>query len=401
MEDKGATKIVAIGVCVIISVYLIALLVNIIKKPISTFVVEEGKIYKEEYSEGYIIREEHLIDANDSNEGVVAIKSEGEKVAKGEHVYRYCVKNEEEINNQIEDIDRQIQENINGSDEYFSPDIKIINTQIYSKLDDLYESDNLLKINQGKSEINECLTQKIKIRAEESNNATLKSLFNKRGEYEKQLKDGSRYIDAENSGVISYRVDGLEQVLKNDDFSYITEDYLENLNLESGKIIASTTDLGKIVNNFKCNIACILESQEARDIDVGKSIKLRLQDSKEIPAKIVKKEVQPSGKILLVFEVTNSVVDLVKYRKLTFDVIWWSYSGLKIPNSAIKYEGNFAYVIRNRAGLKEKIVVKVLRANEKYSIVENYTYSELKEAGYDMSALSNKKTVSVFDQIEN
>ena len=104
---------------------------------------------------------------------------------------------------------------------------------------------------------------------------------------------------------------------------------------------------------------------------------------------------------MLVFEINDSVVNLIKYRKTSFDVIWWSDSGLKIPNSAIKYEDNFSYVIRNRAGLKEKILVKVLRKNEKYSIVENYSYAELKEAGYDMSKLSNKKSISVYDQIEN
>lgn len=103
----------------------------------------------------------------------------------------------------------------------------------------------------------------------------------------------------------------------------------------------------------------------------------------------------------MVFEINNNVSDLIKYRKTSFDVIWWSNSGLKIPNSSIKYEGNIAYVIRNRSGLKEKIFVKVLRSNEKYSIVENYSYAELKEAGYDTSELKNKKSISVYDQIEN
>ena len=222
-----------------------------------------------------------------------------------------------------------------------------------------------------------------------------------RESYERQLKENSTYVEAENSGVISYRVDGLEQKLKNDDLSYLNESFLNDLHIETGKLIASTNDTGKIVNNFKCNVVCLLNSEEANKCEVGKTIKLRLQDSKEIPAKIVKKELQASGKQLIVFEVTNSVVDLIKYRKISFDVIWWSYSGLKIPNSAIKYEGDFAYVIRNRAGLREKIIVKVLKTNDKYSIVENYTYSELKEAGYDMSTISNKKTISVFDQIEN
>ena len=377
------------------------MLINIFKKPTSTFVVEEGKIYKEEYTEGYIIRDEMLISIPNASNGYVAIKSEGDKVGKGEYIYRYCVDNEEEINKQIAEVDKQIQENIDDDEEYFSADIKLINTQINSKLDSLYEIDDIQKISQGKSEIGNYITKKIKIRAQDSDNETLKSLLKDREEYENQLKDGSTYIEAENSGVISYRVDGLETKLRSDDLSYLSESFLSNLNIESGKIIASTIDSGKIVNNFKCYVACILDSEEARNCEIGKNIKLRLQDSSEIPAKIVDKKEQTSGKQLIVFEVTNSVVDLIKYRKTSFDVIWWSYSGLKIPNSAIKYEGNFAYIIRNRAGLKEKIIVKVLKSNDKYSIVENYTYAELKEAGYDISTLSNRKTISVYDQIEN
>ena len=373
------------------------LLVNIIKKPTATFVVEDGKIYKDEYTSGIIIREENLIDIPNSEDGIVAIKTEGDKVGKGESIYRYCIENEEDINAQISEVDKEIHNNINADDEFFSADIKTVNSQIDTKLDNLYECDDLQKINQGKSEIDSYLTKKIKIRAKDSDDSTLKGLLAKREALENQLKEKSSYVKAEKSGVVSYRVDGLENSINIDE---LNEDKLNNINAETGKIIASSKDSGKIVNNFKCNIACLLDSEEARNCEVGKSIKLRLQDSQEVPAKIVKKEGQASGKQLLVFEITNSVADLIKYRKINFDVIWWSYSGLKIPNSAIKYEGNFAYVIRNRAGLKEKIIVKVLRSNDKYSIVENYTYAGLKEAGYDMSTLSNRKTISIYDQIE-
>ena len=130
-------KVVVIGVCIVISIYLLVLMINIIKKPTSNFVVEEGKIYKEEPAEGYIIREENPIDIPNSSNGIVAIRSEGEKVAKGESIYRYCIENEEEINNNISNIDKQIQELIGNDEEeeYYSADIKIINTQIASKLD--------------------------------------------------------------------------------------------------------------------------------------------------------------------------------------------------------------------------------------------------------------------------
>lgn len=381
--------------------YLIVLLVKLIKKPTETFVVEKGKIYQEEFAEGYIIRNESIINIEDKSKGIVPIKAEGEKVAKGESIYRYCIDNEDEINKKIEEIDLEIQQNFNNDDAYFSTDIKLINNQIDQKLDNLYENNNIQKIIQEKNDINTYLTKKIKIKSENSNNTTLKTLMDKRNSYENQLKDNSKYIQADSSGVISYRIDGLETKLKTDDFSYLNEEFLKELDVQTGQIIASSLEGGKIVDNFRCNIACILKSDEAKNSEVGKSVKLRLQNSEEISAKIVYKSVESDNKILLVFEINDSVVNLIKYRKTSFDVIWWSDSGLKIPNSAIKYEDNFSYVIRNRAGLKEKILVKVLRKNEKYSIVENYSYAELKEAGYDMSKLSNKKSISVYDQIEN
>ncbi len=365
------------------------------------FVVESGKIYQEEFAEGYIIRNEKVVEINNISQKIVPIKSEGEKVAKGESIYRYCIKDEDEINQKIEDIDLKIQENLSDDNIYFSTDIKLINNQISSKLDNLYENNDLQKISQEKSEINSYLTKKMKIKAENSNNETLKDLINKRNSYESQLTDNSEYIKSDSSGVISYKVDGLESILKSDDFSYLSESFLKNLNIQTSQIVASSNDSAKIVDNFQCNIVCILKSDEAKNSEVGKSIKLRLQTSEEIPAKIVYKSEESDDKTLLVFEINNSVSDLIKYRKTSFDVIWWSDSGLKIPNSAIQYDDKFAYVIRNRSGLKEQIYVKVLRSNEKYSIVENYSYAELKEAGFDTSTLKNKKSISVYDQIED
>lgn len=386
---------------IIVCIYLIALLVKLIKKPTETFVVEKGKIYQEEFAEGYVIRDETIINKEETNEKIVPIKSEGEKVANGEAIYRYSTSNEEEINNKIEEIDIEIQKNLSNDDTYFSSDVKLINNQIDKKLDEIYESNNLKNINQDKSEINTYLTKKMKIRAKNSNNETLKKLVNERTSYENQLNNSSRYIMADRSGVISYRIDGLEESLKTGDFSYLNEQYLNSLDIQTGQIVALSNTSSKIVDNFQCDIVCILDSEEARNSEVGKSIKLRLQNSEEVPAKILYKATEKNNKVLLVFETNNDVAELIKYRKTSFDVIWWSDSGLKIPNSAIKYDGNIAYVIRNRSGLKEKILVKILRSNDKYSIVENYSYAELKEAGYDTSGISNKKSISIFDQIEN
>ena len=47
------------------------------------------------------------------------------------------------------------------------------------------------------------------------------------------------------SGVISYRVDGLEETLKASDFSNLNEKSLENFDLKTGKIVSSSNEKRK------------------------------------------------------------------------------------------------------------------------------------------------------------
>ena len=47
---------------------------------------------------------------------------------------------------------------------------------------------------------------------------------------------------------------------------------------------------------------------------------------------------QDDGKVMIVFKIDKEVEKLIAYRKIALDVIWWSYSGLKVPNSAIMQE---------------------------------------------------------------
>ena len=67
----------------------------------------------------------------------------------------------------------------------------------------------------NKKEINESLTKKAKLTGELSPSGSyIKELISKRSKYEEQLNSGSEYIEATVSGLVSYKVDGLEDVLK-------------------------------------------------------------------------------------------------------------------------------------------------------------------------------------------
>ena len=84
---------------------------------------------------------------------------------------------------------------------------------------------------------------------------------------------------------------------------------------------------------------------------------------------------------------------------ISIDIIWWRAEGLKIPNSAIIKEGELYYVMRNRAGYIDKILVKILKQNDAYSIVGEYDKDELKELGYTEKEIINMKTITLYDEI--
>lgn len=103
---------------------------------------------------------------------------------------------------------------------------------------------------------------------------------------------------------------------------------------------------------------------------------------------------------MIAFKINKQVEELISYRKISLDVIWWSYSGLKISNSAIIQDDDLTYVIRNRTGYKDKILIKILKQNQDYAIIRNYTTEELKALGYNQEQIISMKSIGIYDQIE-
>ena len=373
----------------------------LIKEPTDIFTIEEGKVYLEETDIGYIIRDETVVKGENYKNGMEQIKTEGEKAAKGESIFRYYSKNEESLIKQIADLDEKIQEAMATTQTSpYQSDVKLLENQIDQKVELLNKTTDVAKLTEYKKEINELVTKKANIIGEKSPSGSyLKQLQDQRTSLENELNSGAEYITAPESGIVSYKVDGLEETLTKENFSTLTKEYLEKLNLKTGKIIATSDECGKIINNFECYIATISSSQEAKNAKIGDNVKIRLSNNTEIDAEIAYISQENEEENLIVLQIDKQIEELTNYRKISFDLIWWSYSGLKVPNQAIIEQNGLHYVVRNRAGYLTKILVNVEKQNEKYSIVSNYTTEELKELGLTDSQIANNKTLYVYDEI--
>ena len=310
--------IIAIIVIALI-IYAIYSIVNLAVKPTNSFLVENGKISFEESVYGYIIRDETVIKGENYKNGVSQIKAEGEKVAKSEAIYRYYTKNEEELIQKINNLDIKISEAMEKEKNIYPADIKNLENQIYKKIYEVSTINDIQKIKEYKNELNSIVTKKAKIAGEYSPSGSyLKQLIEERSKYENELNTGSEYIKAVRSGVVSYRVDGLEETLTTSSLASLNKNMLENLKLKTGQIVPTSNESGKIVDNFYCYIACVLKNEniEAANVKVGSNLKIRLSNSKEVTANVEYISGEDNGESLVILKIEKYVEELINYRKI-------------------------------------------------------------------------------------
>ena len=85
-------KILISIILLVIFAYIIYAIYLLVKDPTDTFTVEEGTVSQEESAVGYVIRDETVIKGENYKNGMIQIISEGNRVAKGENVFRYYSK---------------------------------------------------------------------------------------------------------------------------------------------------------------------------------------------------------------------------------------------------------------------------------------------------------------------
>ena len=400
LTSKQKKRIILNIVIIAVVAYILYAIYLLIKEPTNIFTIEEGTLYQEETDIGYVIRKEIVVRGNNYKNGMEQIKAEGEKAAKDENIFRYYSTNEENLKEKIAELDTKIQTIMTEDISIFSADMKLLEDQIDEKLEKINEITDVTTLTEYKKDIDNLITKKAKIAGDLSPRGSyLNQLIEERKEYESQLNSGAEYVKAPISGIVSYKVDGLEEILTPDNFGNINKEELEKLNLKTGEIVATSEEAGKVIDNFNCYIATISSSEEAKQAEVNDKVKIRLSNNSEISAEIINIAQENENEVLLILQVKEQIEELINYRKISFDLIWWDETGLKIPNQAIVEIDGLKYVVRNRAGYLNKILVNVTKQGEEYSIVQPYSTEELKELGFSNEEINSYRKISLYDEI--
>ena len=391
MKKQNSKNALIFIVSVALAIIIIAWFIRVANSSAETMIITDGTISQTETLTGYYVREEKVVSSDKNKNGMQQIVTEGQKVAANESIFRYYSESENDNKAKINEIDEKIQKLVETSDiGLYNSDLRLIDSQMLDSLKNISTYNSIQNIKELKSTIKVLENKKAEIVASSTtNDSEISKLISERKTLEKQRDADSTYIKAPISGILSYRIDGLEDQLKLSDIKNYNNEYLENLNLDAGKIIPTSTTEGKIVNNFECYVITNSSSEEAKKAKVKDKVQITIPTGRTIDGRVSNIIEEQNGSRTIAIKFSDNIDEVTSYRKVSFDVIWWNSSGYKVKNSGIIEENNLHYVIRSRQGHLKKVLVKIKKQTDTYSIVKNYSASELKELNYDKKALTS------------
>lgn len=373
-------------VLLIILVFLIIYLSKSELKQKTIYTVVSGDIEHSVETNLYVIKNETVIDY-DENQAITAIVEQGRRARENEVIATYQNDSYDEYQRQIAEIDKQIQTLVKDLLDTYSADLINIENKILDYSNEVQGTTSYLKIQEYKTKLDELAYKKITVLANASpDSSAIRELLSQRENLENLSKTSDNTILTPISGVVTYKIDLLENTYDfNDIESYSYSDFDKLISAYDNN---SNNDFGiKIVDNFKTYL--LVKSQTGENdeyIKAGRNYKIRISDLENlvISATLVKNIKEGECNYSL-FKIDNEVDALVDYRKLSCEVIWYTETGIAVPLNAIYKDEiqGYDYVLLVYGADYVRVPVKIISQSDSIALVENVEESEYKKYNLD------------------
>lgn len=177
-------------------------------------------------------------------------------------------------------------------------------------------------------------------------------------------------ISAPVAGLYSAYVDGYESALTPELLDQATVSTLEEA--QNAKT-SSPANIGKLISGSRWYYLTVMEADLAYSL--GSSITVRLTQDSDYTFDMDVERIGPneSGRCAVVLSCDRHMSELTMYRQLELDVIFESYTGLRVPKKAIKMDedgGVFVYVMEG-INIKQKYVDIISETGSFYVVTED------------------------------
>lgn len=388
---KGNTSYAYIIAGAAVLVVLCIIILLSIKNANTQYTVQNGTIENTELTTAYVIKDELVVD-KDMTKVILPIVSEGHRVAKGSILATYKGGEYEKYLNNLKKMDEEILELMKDLPTVYSSEIEDIESQIYSLIKSSNNETSYIKMQEYKTGINGLINKRAELIGDLSpDGAAIKDKIEQRNSYVVNAKKSNDNIIAKTSGIVSYETDGLEKILS----SRQIDSYSESKLRESCKNISISNDKIKIVNNYEAYLIAKVSKDNFNYMKANKTYSVRLMGDETYTFEVTLYNInEVENGYDVIFKIKNGIEHLIGEREVEIEIVWWNSNGLFVSNDALKVENNINYVKVIKYGNYVDVPVKIIKQNEKYSIIDNYTTKEIKDL-----ALDRKYLVKVYDNL--
>ncbi len=331
-------------------VYIVGCTYNFLsKKMVSYDVLAYGTIDTPKSAQGIIIRNEKVYNTNVA--GVITYDvADNERVKKDTVVC--SIKDEATVARMeaaLDDINEDIMQLQAEREDIsiYSEDIMKSNNEIKNIIDNSamdYADMNIGKVYELKSNIQKQLNVRNQLLLSESKGA-LGNLVSQKNEQEELLNSNISRITAEESGIVSYYIDGMEDKLNTDTMLTLSKgDTTSSASSENSfkTSVKAGSPAFRLVTSNVWYIASYIDSSYVANWEKGDTITVYAKDSAgknhNLDASI--EEISGDAKAkekYVILRITKDMPDFINMRNITFD-IENTDRGFKIPNAAIAEE---------------------------------------------------------------
>lgn len=349
-------------------------------KPQITYTVINGYVEKVDDTTAALIKQESVLELRKDSSAIPVVE-QGKRAAKDEVLAVYKSEDYDEYLSKINEMDESIASLVKDLPTTYSLDITNIQNEISSVTKNAYGENSYLKMQEYKSMLDELSYRKVNTLSELSPaGSKIRELIEERKELENQNKMSGDNIKAFVSGVVTYKIDGLENIV---DFSKVEELSSDKIDEIFGKYKENNiNNFGiKIINNYSAYlITKVPRGENDKYIKEGSVYKLKLNgnnNNNTLEGTLIK-NIQTDQFNYSIFHISNGIEDLIDNRLLDVEIIWNREEGMAVLKNAIKRntEDTYYYVTLVNGGQYMDIPIKIVSSSDTVCIVENFSKEE-------------------------
>ena len=366
-----------------------------------TSIIQYGSINVVHKLDCYIIRSEKVITSNMEG-NIKYLVQQGEKVEKGYKVVELSKDIvDETTRNKLEVIKQRIENLNDNSSLLFQDDVNKLDGEINLTIESIKEymaKDDLFRVKTLKNELNNKLEKKRIIAGDKSlSGKNIEALKVEQELLEKKINNSMGWVHSPDAGVVSYFIDGYENLLAPQNIHALEWDKLLSIDKEPSDCRLNKVIQGqpifKIIDSHKWFMIAQLTHEESEYYKLGRAVTFKFS-SGDIRGSILKLQ-ENENYDLVIFELSEYTDNHISLRKVNIDVEVVNYEGLKLNNDSIiekdGKQGVFVLDINRQACFKP---IQIIGKDGEYTIVRSNVFYE-----NEGDQIKSIETIKIYDEV--